>query len=100
MNIRFTKHIPVPDEGDPFERLLKMFLQLMQFTENDAGEALNWMNELDKEYKLTDDEYGMGDFIEDLKAKGYLREDPVTGNFSVTEKTNRTIRKRSLEEIF
>ena len=100
MNIRFSKYIAQPFEDDPFQRMLNVFLQLMQFTKNDAGEALQWMNELDKQLKLTDPDYGMGDFIEDLKSKGYLKEDPVSGNFSVTEKTNNTIRKRSLEEIF
>jgi Ca-activated chloride channel family protein len=100
MNIRFSKYIAQPFEDDPFQRMLNVFLQLMQFTKNDAGEALQWMNELDKQLKLTEPDYGMGDFIEDLKSKGYLKEDPVSGNFSVTEKTNNTIRKRSLEEIF
>ena len=33
------------------------------------------MNELDKQYNLTNDQYGMGDFIEDLKRKGYLADD-------------------------
>ena len=37
------------------------------------------MNELDKEYELTDDEYGMGDFIEELKEKGYITEDNQNG---------------------
>lgn len=99
MDIRFTKYLP-PPEGDPFERMLGMFLQLMQFTDNDPAEALQWMNQLDKEHGFTDDEYGMGDFIEDLKAKGYLKEDPVTGNLEASGKTHRSIRQRSLEEIF
>jgi Ca-activated chloride channel homolog len=100
MDIRFTKYIPRPDDGDPFQRMLNLFLQLMQFTDGDPAEALQWMNQLDQEYKLTNDEYGMGDFIEELKRKGYLKEDPVTGKFEVTDKTNQTIRKKSLEEIF
>ena len=99
MNIRFSKYLP-PPEGDPFERMLGMFLQLMQFTENDPAEALQWMNQLDAEHGFTDDSYGMGDFIEDLKAKGYLKEDPVTGNLEASGKTHRSIRQRSLEEIF
>ncbi|MCY7409702.1 MAG: hypothetical protein LH473_05475 [Chitinophagales bacterium] len=100
MNLRFTKYIPPPDGGDPFKRLLNLFLQLIQFTGGDINEALQWMNELDKEYNMTDDQYGMGDFIEELKEKGYLEENIVNGDLSVTDKTGQVIRKRSLEKIF
>src|SRR6187397_3157783 len=58
------------------------------------------MNELDKEYKLTNDEYGMGDFFEDLKDKGYLDENRQNGEIKITPKTEQAIRKKSLEEIF
>jgi uncharacterized protein with von Willebrand factor type A (vWA) domain len=58
------------------------------------------MNELDKQYHFTDKGYGMGDFIEDLKQNGYLKEDPANGDFSITGKSEQTIRKKSLEEIF
>ncbi|MFW5762146.1 MAG: vWA domain-containing protein, partial [Cyclobacteriaceae bacterium] len=69
-------------------------------TSGDVGETLRWMNELDQQYNLTDDQYGMGDFIEDLKNKGYLKEDPVTGKIEVTAKSEQQIRKNALEEIF
>jgi uncharacterized protein with von Willebrand factor type A (vWA) domain len=100
MNLRFSKFKPTAEGGDPFQRLLNIFLQLMTFTNRDVWEALDWMNQLDKENGLTDDEYGMGDFIEDLKKKGYIKENPVNGTFDVTEKTSQVIRKKSLEEIF
>ena len=100
MDIRFTKYIPQPNDGDPFQRMLNLFLQLMQFTDGDPAEALQWMNQLDQEYNLTNDEYAMGDFIDELKRKGYLKENPETGKFEVTEKTNQTIRKKSLGRNF
>src|SRR5690349_16100250 len=100
MNLRFTQYIPPPDGGDPFRNLLNLFLQLIQYTGGDVYEALQWMNQLDKEHGMTNDEYGMGDFIEELKDKGYLEENPINGDFSVTDKTGQVIRKRSLEEIF
>ncbi len=59
-----------------------------------------WMNELDKKYELTDDEYGMGDFIDELKEKGYITEDNQKGQIKITPKTEQGIRKKSLEEIF
>jgi hypothetical protein len=33
------------------------------------------LRELDKEYKLTDDSYSIEDFIEDLKKKGYIKDE-------------------------
>src|SRR5262245_11760363 len=91
-----------PNEGGKsrFEQLLDMFMQLLTYTNGDVGEALSWMNELDKKFELTDDEYGMGDFIEDLKDKGYITEDNQLGEIKITPKTEQGIRKRSLEEIF
>ena len=97
---RFSKYIPGP-EKDPFERLLKLFLDLLTYTAGDVAEALSWMNELDREYDLTDDAYGMGDFIEDLKRHGYIEEEePGGGGFIITAKSEQGIRQRSLEEIF
>jgi Ca-activated chloride channel family protein len=92
----------VPDETPKggFEELLKLFTQLLNYTAGEAAETLAWMNELDKKYNLTTNEYGIGDFIEELKEKGYIKEDAVSGNFKITGKTEQVIRKSALEEIF
>src|SRR6187431_3459994 len=91
-----------PNEGGKsrFEQLLDMFMQLLTYTNGELSEALSWMNELDKKFELTDDEYGIGDFIEDLKDKGYITDDNQLGEIKITPKTEQGIRKRSLEEIF
>jgi len=91
-----------PDkEGKPkFEQLLDLFMQLLTYTSGDVGEALQWLNELDKKYELTDNEYGMGDFIEELKQKGFIKDNEQNGEIKITPKTEQGIRKRSLEEIF
>lgn len=96
----FTKYNPAQNGKSRFEQMLDLFMQLLSYTNGDAAEALSWMNELDKKYQLTDDDYGMGDFIEDLKEKGYLTEEQQNGQFKITPKTEQSIRKRSLEEIF
>jgi Ca-activated chloride channel family protein len=96
----FSKHNPEENGQTPFKKLLDLFTQLLQHTNADAGEALSWLSQLDKEYKLTNDEYGIGDFIEDLKEQGYLKENDQDGTFKITPKTEQGIRKRSLEEIF
>ncbi|MBT8320561.1 MAG: hypothetical protein KJO90_02700, partial [Eudoraea sp.] len=62
-------------DQSPFERLFEIFQELITHTSGDVDEALDWLRELDKEYELTDDDYTIDDFIEDLKAKGYIREE-------------------------
>ncbi len=97
---RFTKFDPNLEGKTKFEQLLNLFFQLLTYTNGDVSEALQWLNELDKKYDLTNDEYGMGDFLDELKEKGYIDENPVNGTISITSKTEQGIRKSSLEEIF
>src|ERR1017187_1605922 len=96
----FSKYDPNQNSKSSFEKLLDIFMQLLTYTNGDVAEALSWLTELDKEYKLTDDDYGMGDFIEDLKDKGYIDENRRNGTLKITAKSEQGIRKRSLEEIF
>jgi len=100
IGFHFSKYDPNQQGKSKFEQLLDLFMQLLTYTNGDVAEALQWMNQLDKEYKLTDEEYGMGDFIEELKEKGYIDENRQNGSIAITPKTEQGIRKRSLEEIF
>lgn len=95
---QFSKYLPNERHKGGFDELLKLFTELLNYTAGDAGEALAWMNELDKQYKFTTNEYGMGDFMEELKEKGYIKEED--GGPKITAKTEQTIRKAALEEIF
>mgnify|MGYP000070002903 CR=1 FL=1 len=97
---RFINFNPNENAKSKFEQMLDIFMQLLTYTNGDASEALSWMNELDKQYKFTDGDYGMGDFIQDLKDNGYLQENPVDGTIKITGKSEQSIRKKSLEEIF
>ncbi|MFZ4797718.1 MAG: vWA domain-containing protein [Bacteroidia bacterium] len=96
----FSKYIPNNTKGSLFDQMLDLFLQMMQHTNGDVAETLDWMNEVDRKHHFTNNEYGMGNFIQDLKDKGYVNENPVNGDFKPTGKTNQTIRKKSLEEVF
>ena len=90
-------------EQSPFERLFDIFSELITHTSGDVDEALDWLNILDKEYSLTNDEYTIDDFIEDLKKKGYLREEikpDGNGQLAITAKTERVLRKNALDQIF
>jgi uncharacterized protein with von Willebrand factor type A (vWA) domain len=100
LGFHFSLYDPRQNGKSRFEQLLDLFMQLLTYTSGDAGEALNWLTQLDKQYQLTDDEYGMGDFIDDLRDKGYIDENRENGSFSITPKTEKGIRKKSLEEIF
>ena len=98
----------------PFEKLFEIFQELITHTSGDFDEAIDWLRELDKEYELTTDDYT----IEDLKAKGYIREEFENGGgkmneegqegdegggkgtISITAKLERMIRQRALDQIF
>ena len=98
---RFQEYLPPASKGNPgFEDLFKLFMELIVVTSGDAAEALSWLNELDQKHQITGDNYGIGDFIEDLKKKGYLDEDQGKGSFKITAKSEQKIRKSALEEIF
>jgi len=105
-------------EQSPFDKLFDIFQELITHTSGDFDEAIDWLRELDKEYELTDDEYTIDDFIEELKAKGYIREEfedgggqmgqegedgedgGGNGTISITAKMERIIRQRALDQIF
>lgn len=96
-------------ERTPFEKLFEIFKELITHTSGDFDEAIDWLRELDQEYQLTDANYTIDDFIEDLKRKGYIREeiDPNgggssgdKGGYSITAKTEQLLRKHALEQIF
>ena len=100
----------------PFEKLFDIFQELITHTSGDVEEALDWLRELDEEYQLTDEDYTIDDFIEDLKAKGFIREEfedgggakegdegeegDGGGTLSITAKMERIIRQRALDQIF
>ncbi|MFP2996533.1 hypothetical protein ABN763_11505 [Spongiivirga sp. MCCC 1A20706] len=91
-----------PDQS-PFDKLLEIFNELITHTSGDLDEALDWLRELDKEYNLTNEDYTIDDFIEELKEKGYIREEikpDGSGGMAITAKTERAIRKQALDKIF
>ncbi|AXT50572.1 hypothetical protein D1818_06905 [Aquimarina sp. BL5] len=96
------KHYEAPEQS-PFDKLFDIFQEIITHTSGDLDEALDWMRELDKEYELTNEDYTLDDFIEDLKKKGYIREEikpDGKGGMSITSKTERAIRQRALDQIF
>jgi uncharacterized protein with von Willebrand factor type A (vWA) domain len=91
------------EEESTFDKLFGVFKELIVHTSGDFEEAIAWLKELDKEYQLSTPEYSIEDFIEDLKKKGYIREDRKNdgqGGTVLTGKMERTIRQAALEQIF
>ena len=100
LGFRFTDYKPDPNQS-MFDRLFKIFQELMLYTSGDVYEALAWLTELDKQYKLTNDDYGMGDFIRELEERGYIRpDDGENGGMGPTSKLEISLRQKSLDDIF
>lgn len=98
---RFSDYVPGKNEGSDFERLLKVFQELLVYTSGQVSEALSWMTELDKEYNLTNESYSMGDFIQDLIDQGYIQQqDEKNPNFVPSAKMEIALRQKALEDIF
>ncbi|TQD40651.1 vWA domain-containing protein [Haloflavibacter putidus] len=93
-----------PEHTTPFEKLFEIFKELITHTSGDFDEAIDWMRELDKEYKLTTEDYTIDDFIEDLIKKGYIQQriepDGKGGGMKITSKTEQALRQRALNQIF
>ncbi|MBO6793100.1 MAG: hypothetical protein JJ895_04260 [Balneolaceae bacterium] len=96
---RFNQH----QGKSPFDTLWDLFQQLLTIASGEVSQALSWLNELDKQYNITDqfeDGYGMGDFIEELMERGYIENNEDATEVIITRKTERSLRKKSLEEVF
>ncbi len=98
---QFSNYIP-GENGSVFDQLFELFKELLVYTSGDVAEALNWLTELDKEYNITNEDYGMADFIQELRDKGYLRDQGPqgTGGMQPTAKLEIALRQKALEDIF
>ncbi len=80
------------------EDLLSIFSYLLLQTNGDIDEALDWIEQLDAEYKLFDKDLSFGDFVDELKKKGYIAE--KEGIKILTDKGSQKMRSDSLKKIF
>lgn len=91
------------NKKSPFDTLMNLFQELLTISGGDVSKALRWLNQIDEEYNITDqfkDDYGLGDFIDEAKERGYIRFDDEQQVMIPTNKTNRSIRSKALEDIF
>ncbi len=83
-----------------FEDLLKIYQQLLLITSGDFNKTISIMTELDRKHNFTPENYGIGDFIEDLKKKGYVKENSNDQKIKITKKSELELRHSALDEIF
>lgn len=90
------------DKGQSiFDRLLEILKELLVHTSGDMDEAMAWLNEIDKKYKITNEEYGMADFINELIERGYLsKEQPGKPGSVPTAKMEKALRQSALNQIY
>jgi Ca-activated chloride channel homolog len=102
-----SKH--VAEEIDHFDRVFDIFKELLTHTSGDIDEAFDWLNSLDAEYKIFSDEYTFEDFEEDLKKRGYIKEEidfeegnkgKGKGKNVLTAKLESALREYALDQIF
>jgi len=57
-----------------FDDLFKIYQQILLITSGDFNKTISVLTELDRKYNITSDKYGIGNFVDDLKKKGYITE--------------------------
>ena len=105
----FSKHIE-KDVSD-FDRVFGVFKELLTHTSGDIEEAFEWLKTLDAEYNIFNENYSLEDFEDDLKKRGYIKEeiDPDKvksanrtgkGKNRLTAKLESALRDYALNQIF
>ena len=97
---RFAKYIPPQDDRTPFEKLLPLFLEVLTHTSGDVEEALDWMDQIDKEHGFYSNDYGRKEFEADLRKHGMIGRPTKGGKAPLTGKAEKLIRERALDQVF
>lgn len=104
---QFKKY--TPEDTTPFEQIFDVFKDLLTHTSGDLDEAFEWLEILDKEYDIFNKEYTLDDFKEDLKKRGYIKEEidleeggagNGEGKSVITPKLESALRQYALDQIF
>ena len=105
----FSKHIE--KTVSDFDRVFGVFKELLTHTSGDIEEAFEWLKTLDAEYNIFNENYSLEDFEDDLKKRGYIKEevDPEKmksgdgtgkGKNRLTAKLESALRDYALNQIF
>jgi uncharacterized protein with von Willebrand factor type A (vWA) domain len=105
----FSKH--TEKAVSDFDRVFGVFKELLTHTSGDIEEAFEWLNTLDAEYNIFNDNYNLEDFEEDLNKRGYIKKDTSTdklksgngkgnGKNILTAKLESALRDYALNQVF
>ncbi len=103
----FSKHIE--KKVSDFDRVFGIFKELLTHTSGEIEEAFEWLNTLDAEYNIFNDDYNLENFEVDLKNRGFIKEDidpdqQKSGNRKgkniLTAKLESALRDYALNQIF
>ncbi len=100
----FSDFIPGEGGKSMFDKLFDLFKQLILMASGDVSQALAWLTQLDNQYKISNEEYGIGNFMEDLMDKGFVQkaQDGQNPNPQIvpSAKLEIALRKSALDDIF
>jgi Ca-activated chloride channel homolog len=105
----FSKH--TEKAISDFDRVFGVFKELLTHTSGDIEEAFEWLNTLDNEYNIFNDQYTLENFEEDLKKRGYIKKDIDPDQYNsgkgkgkgkniLTAKLESALRDYALNQIF
>ncbi len=96
----FEKFVPQKSQASKFEQLLDLFNELLMRTGGDVPEAMQWLTNLDRRYQITDPNYGVGDFYQELKDRGIIVENPNSGQAIPSQTAGQNIRRKAFDDLF
>ncbi|MEJ6775708.1 MAG: VWA domain-containing protein [Crocinitomicaceae bacterium] len=103
----FSKY--VPKDIAHFDRVFDVFKDLLTHTSGDIEEAFEWLETLDNEYDIFNEEYTLQDFEDHLKKRGYIKEEidneegdsgKISEKKLLTGKLESALRTYALDQIF
>lgn len=98
---RFADFVPNEEGKSIFDKLLELFKQLIVMASGDVTQAMAWLTQLDNKFKISDNEYGIADFMQDLVDKGLIEKDGEDNPIMIpSSKLEIALRKSALEDIF
>jgi uncharacterized protein with von Willebrand factor type A (vWA) domain len=100
IGLRFSQYIPQEDNRSVFDKLLEVFLEVMVYTSGDVDEAFDWLKQIDEEHHITTPDYSLDDFRQELEERGYINRSKEGNQTTLSAKSEKIIRKRSLNQIF
>lgn len=98
--VKFTAKDLSNDHRTVFEKLLEIFLEIMVHTSGDVEEAFEWLEQIDKEHKITTKDYTLEDFKRDLEKLMLLVPSKDQKGLVLGAKAEQLIRQKSLEQVF